>query len=678
MFNNARYAQPPCLISMLVALLVAAPGAAGAQEIAEKSVADLSLEDLLNIRVTTASRKSQALSDVPAAIFVITGEDIQRSGATSIPEALRMAPGVEVAKIGNNKWAVSIRGFNGRFANKLLVLMDGRSVYSPLFSGLFWEAEDTLLEDIDRIEVIRGPGAALWGANAVNGVINIITRKARDTQGGLLIGVAGNQEGAGAALRYGGRVDERTHYRVYAKSFDRNASIGADGQPAHDTWRANRIGYRMDRESDGGRSSLIAEAYDSHAGDQWTVPLLEAPYADVQTFMQKNSGFSLLGRTEQVLDNGSEWSLRASFASTRLDVGGFGERRDTLDIDFQYRFRAAPAHDLMWGWNYRNTSDDLTSTFMLEASPASRKLNFAGVFVQDDFTLLPDTLKAIVGARLEQRTSGSLQTLPNLRLLWTMSPTQSMWASAARAVRTPSRGELDVTARLAVIPPFSADNPSPFPVSVQTAPGSATGFGDERMDAIELGYRKEFAPNLSLDATIFQNHYTDLRGGPPPSTLVPVGFPIPSYLALPITIDNSASAHTRGLEATVEWRPQSWWRLQGVLSLFRADVSFPSGDPLYADNSPTRQFSLRSSMNLSGSQQLDASIKYVGQLQGGLVPAYTRLDLRYAWKPARNLELALVGQNLLDSRHREFIADYLPSQVLDIKRSIYLKANWKF
>ncbi len=673
-----RKALPLYASSLFMALAVTAPAAAGA----EPSIADMSLEDLLKIKITTASRKAQSLDDVPAAVFVITGEDIRRSGATSIPDALRLAPGVEVANIADNKWAVTIRGFNSRFANKLLVLIDGRSVYSPLFSGLFWEAEDTLLEDVERIEVIRGPGAAMWGANAVNGVINVITKNARDTQGRLLTATAGNQEGAGTALRYGGRIDEETHYRAYVKAFDRKASIGADGQAAHDPWRADRVGYRLDRDAANARSSLIAEAYDSHAGDRLNIPTVQAPFVDVSAVTQINNGFSLLGRTERMLDNGSEWSLQGSIAGTHLADAGFGEARNTLDIDYQYRLHPSPRHDLMWGWSYRYTSDQLSSSFMLEAAPASRRLNYSALFVQDDFTLLPDTLKATLGARLEQRTAGKPELQPDLRLMWVVSPTQSMWASVSRAVRTPSRGELDLTARLAMIPPFSAANPSPFPISIQTAPGSATGYGNEVLDAIELGYRKEFAASLSLDATVFANRYSDLRGGPPPAATVPVGFPIPSYLASSIVIDNSATASTHGLEASAEWRPQAWWRLQGGLSLFHASVS-ATGDPSYAGDSPAHQVFLRSSMNLPEGRQFDASIKYVGQLQGGQVrpgsiPAYTRLDLRYAWKPARNMELSLVGQNLLQARHREFIDQYLPSQELEVMRSLYLKAEWKF
>jgi iron complex outermembrane receptor protein len=677
MSNFTRLPQPLFHSLLLIALTLLAPAVARAQPVAEKGIADMSLEDLLNIKVTTASRKSQSLGHVPAAVFVITAEDIRRSGATSIPEALRLAPGVEVAKLANNKWAVSIRGFNERFANKLLVLMDGRSVYSPLFTGLFWEAEDTLLEDVERIEVIRGPGAALWGSNAVNGVINIISRKAQDTQGGQLTAIGGNQEGAGTSLRYGGKLDDRTHYRVYAKAFDRRTSAGVGGQPAHDTWRADRVGYRLDWDTANSKRSLIAEAYDGRAGDQWNMATLRPPYVDVRPLMQKNNGFSLLGRTEQVRSNGSDWSLRGSYARTHIDIGGFAEDRDTLDVDFQYRFHPSPAHDVMWGWNYRNTSDEIASNNVLVTSPASRRLSFLGLFIQDDVTLLPETLKATVGARLEKRTTASAQFQPNLRLMWAIAPTQSAWLSAARAVRTPSRGESDAAASLFTVPPFSASNPSPFPILVQTAPGHATGFGDEKMDSVELGYRQELAPTLSIDATFYSTRYTDLRGGPAANPM-PVGFPIPAYLLLPVAIDNSASANTHGLEVAAEWRPQPWWRLQGGLTLFRASIALPSGDPLYSDNSPAHQYSLRSAMNFSEGRLLDVSVKRVGQLQQGLVPAYTRVDLRYAWKPARNLELAVAGQNLLDARHREFISNYLPSQQLEIRRSIHLDAVWKF
>ena len=324
---------------------------AGAAQAVDAEAIDLSLEDLLKADVMTASRKAQRLSDVAAAVFVVTREDIERSGATSIPDALRMVPGVQVAKLANNRWAVSVRGFNGRFANKLLVLMDGRSIYSPLFSGVFWEAEDTLLEDIDRIEVIRGPGAALWGANAVNGVINIITRKTRDTQGTLVAASAGTDRDGALAARYGGQAGDG-HFRVWAKGFRRGESVGLTGVAGNDHWRATRAGFRGDWNTDaGGRFTVSGGFHDSTTGDRWNLADLASPAGFTATPMsQSNRGAHLLGRHEWFSEGGDESVLQASVDQTELIVrNAIREHRTTADLDFQRRARFADRHDLVWG-----------------------------------------------------------------------------------------------------------------------------------------------------------------------------------------------------------------------------------------------------------------------------------------------------------------------------------------
>ncbi|MGB0129616.1 MAG: TonB-dependent receptor plug domain-containing protein, partial [Rhodocyclaceae bacterium] len=364
---------------ILRAALASCLCAAALPAAADAPLADLSLEDLLSIEVTSVSRKAQRLTDAAAAAFVVTSEDIQRSGATTIPEALRMVPGIEVARLGSGRWAVSARGFNGRFANKLLVLMDGRSIYSPLFSGVFWEAEDTLLEDIERIEVIRGPGAAMWGANAVNGVINIITKKARDTQGGLITARAGVQETGGLSARYGGAAGDGGHFRLWGKTFAHDeSSAPGGGSDANDRWKASRAGFRLDKNlAAGSNLTLIGNVYDGKSNDTLLFPTLFAPYQLPTAVAQKNRGANLLGRFDWTLENGSQATLQSYADVTELDILPLAkERRTTFDVDFQHRLQAGTRHDLVWGLGYRWSSDDV-STGDTTASTGIRYLTLA-------------------------------------------------------------------------------------------------------------------------------------------------------------------------------------------------------------------------------------------------------------------------------------------------------------
>ncbi|MGB0129806.1 MAG: TonB-dependent receptor plug domain-containing protein, partial [Rhodocyclaceae bacterium] len=386
---------------MAVALAAIPPAA-----LAESDALDLSLEELLKVQVMTASRKTERLNDVAAAAFIITREDIERSGATSVPEALRMAPGVQVGRLSNNRWAVSVRGFNDRIANKLLVLMDGRCIYSPLFSGVLWEAEDTLLEDIDRIEVIRGPGAAMWGANAVNGVINIITRKARDTQGNLLLAGAGTYERAFGAFRHGGQVGDG-YYRVWAKGFARDHSVNLAGTRGNNELQAGRIGFRADwSPAPGDRVMLSGSTYKGIEDDRWNYPDVTSPSGFVPTDLrQTNDGANLIGRYEWSLASGSEAALQVYLDHTQVELGTtMTEQRTTADVDFQHRSRIGQRHDVVWGLGYRNSHDHIDSRGIVRFSPASRSLRLVSAFVQDDITLVPNTLRLMLGARLEHNS----------------------------------------------------------------------------------------------------------------------------------------------------------------------------------------------------------------------------------------------------------------------------------
>jgi len=649
-----------------------------------RDAVDLSLEELLDAEVMTASRKLQRLNDVAAAVFVISREDIERSGAMSIPEALRMAPGLQVARLANNRWAVSARGFNGRFANKLLVLMDGRSIYSPLFSGVIWEAEDTLLEDIERIEVIRGPGAAMWGSNAVNGVINIITRKARDTQGDLLVAGAGTEEKAFAAFRHGGQAGDG-HYRVWGKAFTRDASVTLAGQPGHDDWSAGRIGFRGDWAlAVGDRLMVSGQAYTGPTGDRWNSPDLASATGFTPTSMQQiGNGAHLLARREWRKTDGSEAAFQTYVEQSETGISNaFHEVRSTLDMDFQQRTLFAQQHDVIWGLGYRYSHDQIDSHGIFLFQPQSRDFSLFSAFVHDEITLRPETLHLILGARLEHNSFTGFEPQPNVRLTWTPTPNEALWGAVSRAVRTPSRIELDAQADLSV----TLANPPTVPANVLTryVPRADRTLLAERVTAFEVGYRHQWDSKLSLDLAAFYNDYDNLR-----STGLGALQAAPPFLIQTVIPTNKLTARTRGVELSLDYHAAAWWRLQPAYSYLwitskapSDDVVEQSGAAALEGRSPRHQFSLRSSMTLSGQRQFDFWLRHVSALEsadrsGSVVPAYTTLDLRYAWRPTKGLELALVGQNLLDRRHPEFVPDF-PSEPLQIERGLYVKAKWQF
>ncbi len=649
---------------------------------------DMSLEDLLNVEITGAARKSQHLNDVAAAVFVISREDIERSGATSIPEALRLAPGVAVARLANNRWAVSVRGFNSRFSNKLLVMMDGRSIYSPLFSGVLWEDNDTLLEDIDRIEVIRGPGAAMWGANAVNGVINIITRRARDTQGGLLVAAGGSEERGLAALRYGGESGDG-HFRVWGKAFARDEAVTPEGRYANDYWRAGRLGFRGDWVmGDGHRLTLSGQAFSGVTGDTWRLPDLRSPSGvTLSDVRQREKGVHLLGRDEWMLAGGSEMAVQAYVDTTEIEiVGAFRERRTTADIDFQQRMLLGDNHDLIWGLGYRYSHDVIDSGEFISIRPDSRGFSLASAFIQDEITLVPSKLRMMLGTRLEYNSFTRFEPMPNARLIWTPTASQSLWGSVSRAVRTPSRAELDAQVEFSVLPAGAPGNPSPLPILIRSNP-AVKDLQNETVVAYEIGYRHQFGPSLSVDIAAFQNEYDDLRGTMMGGTRLALARP--PYLIQNVFPDNSVRARTRGFEIAADWYPLPWWRIQPIYSYIDLHAWSRTGDSASINSvttvkasDPQHQVSLRSSMSLSERQTFDLWLRYVSRLgdHGSplAIPAYTTLDLRYAWRPTRDLELSLVGQNLLDRQHPEAIPTLLPSQALEIQRGVYVKAKWQF
>ncbi len=677
------------LLVLCSSLLISPP--TWAKETVE-SFLDLPLEDLLSMQVTSVSKKKQSISEAPAAVYVITQEDIQRSGVTSIPEALRMAPGIQVARIDANKWAISSRGFNTQFANKLLVLIDGRSVYTPSYSGVYWEIQDTLLEDIDRIEVIRGPGATLWGANAVNGVINIITKQASDTHGGVVVAGAGNEEKAFAGLRYGGALNASTHGRFYLKFNDRDSSYATVLQDeAGDDWLSKRAGFRLDGElSEADSWTLQGDVYQTDQ-NQIMEYLWKDPYDPANSIYAplydgnytpdafESSGWNLLGRWEHSFSEDSASSLQVYYDHTDRDEDVIRQINDTLDIDFHHRFKPMERHDVVWGLGYRRVSDEFGNTFAASLLPAEGVNELYSAFVQDEIELVPDRLRLTLGSKFEMNDYTGFEVQPSIRLLWRASETSSYWASVSRAVKTPARLEDGSRIVAQVVP--AVPGVIPFPVVFTTTGNNE--FESETQIAYELGYRVQPRENISFDLALFYNNYDNLLSFERDLT---------STLASTVTdasFDNKMALHSYGLELASDWRPKEWWRLQANYAFIRlsGEVDNDSQDlisvPTIEGSTPRHQVSIRSHMDLVHNWSLDLWANWTDKLKRSSLsdevetPAFTSLNARLAWQPAKNLELSLTGRNLLDSRHQEFVAENLITET-QVERSIFAQVRWKF
>ncbi len=672
------------MLGMCIANIASAAGTySNAEQASTNTLIDLSLEELMNIEVTTVSRRSQKISEVAAAVFVITQDDIRRSGATSIPESLRMAPGVQVARIGTDKWAVSIRGFNGRFANKLQVLIDGRSVYNPLFAGVQWEQLDTLMEDIDRIEVIRGPSAAVWGANAVNGVINIITKKAAETQGLFLTAGGGSFEQGFFGARYGGKINNSTPYRFYAKGFTRDSMQATSGGSANDAWHNARGGFRLDHTHGIDQFTLQGDLFYSSFGDRLDKSLLSAPIIQAEAARGHTEGGNIRLRWDRTYSERSSIMLQTYY--DRLDyriLTGSEYRAESFDIDFQHRFAFLERHNLTWGVNYRLYHNKVTDTELFSLSPRQQTNHLASLFMRDEITLIPEHLRFTLGMRLDHNDFTGLEIQPNARLMWTPNKQNSVWASVSRAVRTPSRAENDVkfnTRTLSAIP--GSTTALPFPVLARLM--GSSNYNSEELIAYELGYRYQFSSRTSVDVAAFYNNYSQLRDLS--SGLPSFQSSFPPHLILPVALTNDATAQTYGVEISADWRPLDRWRLQSNYSYLEMNINsgsaFKAIDPTTgsADKvSPHHQVSLRSNYDLSERIQLNLWLRYVSGVELYNIPGYVTMDTRLTFKPTKNTELFLVGQNLLKQNHREIVADFIPSIPTNIPRGIYVGAAWRF
>ena len=633
----------------------------------------LSLEQLANIEITSVSKRPEKLNDAAAAVFVVTQEDIHRSGATNIPEILRMVPGVQVARIDANKWAVTARGFNGSFASKLLVLIDGRSVYSPLWSGVFWNIQDPMLEDIERIEVIRGPGASLWGANAVNGIVNIITKSASESQGGLVNVGVGTEERAMANIRYGFSLSDYSHMRLYAKYSNRDDAIDMDGGSSHDSWQAARTGFRLDSNPKARHNlTFQGDLYLQQADATYEfASILPPTYLDRVEDESDLNGGNLLGRWVYDISDHSQTSLQMYLDHTSTQDQLIDEARTTFDIDFQHQARLQN-HDIIWGTNYRNSADETKDTRNIRFDPQDETLELFSIFLQDQVEVLKDKLWLTLGAKFENHTYTDWEIQPTARFLWKATDNQSVWGAISRAVRTPSRAERDVQFDAFSFPPNSVANPSPLPAMVQI--NGSSEYGSEDVVAYELGYRALATKQILCDIAVFYNDYSDLAAtkmGPPAMSMVP-----PPSIVLPQIIANENAVDSSGLEVALSLTPKQWWKLD--LAYTYLALRQENKEDGISGSSPRNQLSLRSIMDLKKNIQLDLWLRYVDELTALDIENYLTFDMRLAWQLTSNLELALIGQNLVEDSQLQFIDQFIPVRSSEVERGVYTKLTWTF
>lgn len=656
-------------------LLVSHAGAVEGPPAADPAdLADLSIEQLLDVSVTSVSKKETRLQDSPAAIFVITPEDLRRSGATSLPEALRLVPGLEVARINANEWAVSSRGFNSQYANKLLVLVDGRSVYTPTFSGVYWNSQALMLDDLDRIEVIRGPGATLWGANAVNGVINVISKSAKDTQGFLATTAYGTDLQPLSNLRYGGQLGEKLFFRVYGQFLGHDDFVKPDGSDAADEWNSWRSGLRLDwHPTEGDQFTLQGDLYRATVGQTYELPQLTAPVGNVEyTDNNHNDGGNVLGRWTRTLSEESQFSLQLYYDAFKYVDAMAAERRETFDVDWQHRFALGTRQDVIWGLGYRYTPDNLSSTENTIWNQGRANDQLLSAFLQDEIQLVPETLSLTLGSKFEHNDYTGFEVQPGGRLLWTPTPTQSLWASVARAVRTPNRLETSARVNLAAFQP-----PASPPVEIAVLPNPHSK--SEELLAYELGYRIELTKRVAFDVACFYNVYDrihDYATGAGQFEITPA----PAHVLIPLEGGNRQEGETYGVELRAQWYVTDAWRLSAGYTWLHMRLR---PNEAAEQESPQHQFQLQSHLDLTKDLELNAAVYYVDQTEITLtqgtaaIPAYVRLDVGLTWRPLESLELAVWGQNLLDPQHSEF-PSYRTSFLTEIPRSVFGKITWRF
>jgi iron complex outermembrane recepter protein len=642
----------------------------------QKDLTNLSIEDLMNFPVTSVSKTEQSLSKAASAIFVITPEAIRRSGANNIPDLLRMVPGLDVARINANTWAVSVRGFNARYSNELLVLMDGRTVYAPTFGGVFWDVLDLPLGSVERIEVIRGPGASIWGANAVNGVVNIITTKSSATQGLRLVAGDGNVDQGFGTVQYGGRLGKRTHYRAYAKYLNQGQFPTNTDANGEDGWRMLRGGFRADSVLSSKNTLMFqGDIYSAREGLPTSdfVIMPSPAERDLQLMINVGGGF-LQGVWNHTASPRSNTSLHLSYDTYERN-DQLREERHTFDVDFQHNFNVRARQQIVWGGTYRYSISRSEGSSGASLVPADLNTQLFSSFIQDEIVLVPDHLFFTLGTKLEHNHYTGFGIMPSARVAWTPTQRRTLWAAFSKTARTPSETD---TALRADVGAFAG--PGGIPVVV-TLSGNPLVRNEESTD-YEIGYRTSFTEQFSIDVTAYYNNYAHQNTSEPSLPFL-VQMPLP-HLVLPLVTMNLMHGETHGFEVAVNWKATRRWTLNPgyafeQIHMHLAPASQDTSSVSEAQgSSPVNAAQLRSHVDLLRGLSWDTSAFFVGRLNDPREPSYTRLDTGLSWPLGEKINLSLFGQNLLRARHEEFVDSTGSTMSTLIKRSAYAKVEWRF
>lgn len=665
--------------------LLAAPSYSESEPLADE-VLQFSLEDILNVEVTSASKKKESLASVASAMFVISGKEIKQTGVTNIPDALRMVPGLQVAKIDSNKWAVSSRGFNGRFTNKLLVMIDGRTVYSPSFSGVYWDMQDIMLEDIERIEVIRGPGGTVWGANAVNGVINIITKHTADSQSNFVSVGAGNYEKAFLAARTGGKIADNSYGRLSFKANKRDNS--SDQAENKDHWDSYRLAGRIDiRLNTNDSVSVSTEYYRGNLQQTIDHAIYSQPYSASNDEEAEFSGFNVLTRWDHHSNINNNWSLQFYIDQTNRDEFLLEDNRKTYDIDFTQRLKFSDNHSVVWGLNYRLIDSQFESSEVINIQKEQEKNELYSAFSQLELILLPDQLAITLGTKLERNDFTGNELQPSLKLNWTVNSSTQLWSSISKAVRTPSLAEKNFDVFGQILPPPCSSPPAPscppgstFPIKVETAGTEA--FQSEELIAYEIGLRLVPTRDVNLDISLFYNDYTKLRSfevSAPTLAFTPV-----PHLVSDALFVNKVTGNTQGLEIAFGWKASEKTNIDLAYNYINTDIDWL--DPIEQSQNtaaPKHQLSLRANYDIKETLNLNLWVRHVENhtviktYQATEIEPYTTLDLHFNWQLTPTVSLSLVGQNLLDKNHLEYIQESF-IEATEIERSFYANIAVEF
>ena len=648
--------------------------------VAQEKTADLterSLEDLMNIRVTSVSKKEQKLSQTASAVFVITQEDIRRSGALNIPDLLRMAPGVNVAQINGGTWAISTRGLDEQYSNELMVMVDGRTVYVPTFGGVFWDVFDLPFDDIERIEVIRGPGGVVWGANAVNGVINIITKKAGETRGTLAEAGGGNLDQGFATVRYGGKLGANTDFRVYTKYLNQNQLTDTHGQDGGDGWHLLQAGFRTDANLSP-KDTLMIQG-DIYGGKENSptlfMPSLTSPALQPTILQVGLSGGFLQSVWTHVYSNRSDTTLQISYDRYRR-TDNLRESRNTVDVEFQHHFSWGNRQNIIWGLGYRDSASETHGNFTISLNPANLNTQLPSGFIQDEIALVPGRFYLTVGAKAEHNYFSGWGIWPGVRASWKQNNQNMFWAAISEAARTPATLEADVRLNFGS---FTNGSGTPVVIGLRGNPD----FKNENLTAYEFGYRTTAISYVSLDFSTYFNSYDNQRTVEPGAPFLESN-PLPAHLVLPVIYKNFQYGETHGFEVSASWKVNRRWNVSPGYALEQihmhtsAASQNATANASAAGSSPRHSAQLRSHVNLWPAVDWDTSTFFVSPLTAQKVPSYTRLDSQISWKISERIALSIVGQNLLKNAHIEFQDDSEGSRTTEMKRSGFARLTWRF